>query len=256
MTGQLRGCKVKQSGAADREAMARGHAARRDRPVRAADSVERVYAAIKELAADYHFRPGEKINEVELAARLAVSRTPVRAALNRLERDGFVVSVPNKGFVARALTAEAIRDLYELRAAVERAAFVLACRRATDAEIEAAAAAWQQRNIAEKEAGWARTALADESFHMSLTQLSKNLQMVAALDGLSSRIRFFRRINLEAADRRTASFGEHEAIIAALRRRDATAGATLMESHITLSFEHAVETARLGLARIFVGDTA
>ena len=56
---------------------------------RAADSVEKVYEAIKDLAVDYRFKPGERINEVELAAGLGVSRTPVREALNRLTNSSF-----------------------------------------------------------------------------------------------------------------------------------------------------------------------
>lgn len=227
------------------------------RAVRAADSVERVYARIKDFAVDYRFRPGERINEVELAAELAVSRTPVRAALNRLERDGFVTSVPNKGFFARELTPEAVRDLYELRAAIERAAFVLACERATGAEIEATAGAWTKHSSLEDEGSWARIAVADESFHMALTQLSKNAQMISALEGLCSRIRFFRRIDLESSPRRERTYREHDAIIRALRRRDAAGGAALLEKHITLSSSHAIEVATRGLARLFPdGETA
>lgn len=221
------------------------------RTVRAADSVERVYARIKDFAIDYRFRPGERINEVELAAELAVSRTPVRAALNRLERDGFVTSVPNKGFFARELTPEAVRDLYELRAAIERAAFVLACERATDAEIEAAAGTWTRHSNLEDEGSWAKIAVADESFHTALTRLSKNAQMISALEGLCSRIRFFRCIDLESSSRRERTYREHDAIIRALRRRDAAGGASLLEKHITLSSAHAIEVAARGLARLF-----
>lgn len=223
---------------------------------RAADSVERVYATIKEYAVDFRFRPGEKINEVELAAELGVSRTPVRAALNRLERDGFVMSVPNKGFYAREVTPDAVRDLYELRAAIECAAFGLACERASDEEIEAAASAWEQHSSVEQAGSWAKIALADEDFHMSLTRLSKNAQMASALEGLASRIRFFRRVNLESAAQRTDSYREHVEIIDALRRRDAAHGRALLDKHITLSSAHAMEVATLGLARIFFGKAA
>lgn len=223
---------------------------------RAADSVERIYATLKELAAEYAFRPGEKINEAELASRLSVSRTPVRAALNRLERDGFVVTVPNKGFYAREISPDGVRELYELRAAIERAAFVLACQRASDGEIEATIATWERHNDLAEEGSWARIALADEAFHMALTRLSGNGQMVLALESVSSRLRFFRRIALEVLTQRAQGYREHAAIIDALRQRDAVGGAVLVERHITLSSEHAVEVATRGLARIFFGDAA
>jgi DNA-binding GntR family transcriptional regulator len=223
---------------------------------RAADSVERIYGIVKEFAIDFVFRPGEKINEVELAAQLGVSRTPVRAALNRLESDGFVVSVPNKGFFARNLTPDAVRDLYELRAAIECAAFVLACERATDQEIEATIAAWEQHSDLDEQGSWAKIALADEAFHMALTRLSKNAQMASALEALASRIRFFRRVNLEVLAQRTGSYQEHAAIIEALRRRDAAKGAAILQKHITLSSAHAIDVATRGLALIFFGKAA
>jgi DNA-binding GntR family transcriptional regulator len=223
---------------------------------RAADSVERVYGIVKEFAIDFRFRPGEKINEVELAAQLGVSRTPVRAALNRLESDGFVVSVPNKGFYARNLTPEAVRDLYELRAAIECAAFGLACERASDSEVEATVAAWEQHSDLNEQGSWAKVALVDEAFHMALTRLSKNAQMASALEALASRIRFFRRVNLEVFAQRTESYQEHAAIIDALRRRDAAKGAAILEKHIRLSSAHAVDVATRGLALIFFGKAA
>ncbi|MCK0198917.1 GntR family transcriptional regulator [Ancylobacter sp. 6x-1] len=226
------------------------------RQARAADSVERVYAVLKAFAAEYRFRPGQKINEAELAAELKVSRTPVRAALNRLERDGFVVIVPNKGFYARELTPDSVRELYELRAALERAAFALACTRASDAEIEATVAKWEAHNSLDVEGSWDNVALADEAFHMALTRLAKNSQMVVALESLGARIRFFRRIALEALPQRAQGYREHAAIIDALRRRDAAGGAELVERHVTLSADHAIEVATRGLARIFFGDAA
>lgn len=223
---------------------------------RAADSVERIYGIVKEFAVDFRFRPGEKINEVELAAQLGVSRTPVRAALNRLESDGFVVSVPNKGFYARNLTPEAVRDLYELRAAIECAAFALACERASDSEVEATVAAWEEHSDLNEQSSWAKVALVDEAFHMALTRLSKNTQMASALEALASRIRFFRRVNLEVIAQRTESYQEHAAIIDALRRRDAARGAAILEKHIRLSSAHAVDVATRGLALIFFGNAA
>lgn len=225
-----------------------GRAQRRGRP---ADSVDKVYEILKDLAVNYRFRPGERVNEVELAARLGVSRTPVREAMNRLARDGFMTFVPNKGFFCRDLTPEGVRDLYELRAAIERSAFKLATQRASDEEIEEAARIWHSRCAPASEADWTEVAAADEAFHVAIVRLSRNEQMILALEGVNSLIRFFRRIDLETPRRRNGTYPEHAAIIEALRARDANKGCELMESHITFSSDHAVEVAREGLARIF-----
>jgi DNA-binding GntR family transcriptional regulator len=196
---------------------------------RPADSVDKVYDALKELAVDYRFRPGERVNEVELATSLGVSRTPVREALNRLVRDGFMSFVPNRGFYARDITPQDVQDLYELRAAIERAAFKLACERGTDEEIEAIAAIWQNNSTSHDATDWARVAEADEAFHLGIVQLSANQR------------------------RRAGLYGEHDGIIDCLRRRDVAKGCEIVEQHITLSSAHAIEVTKEGLARIFFG---
>jgi DNA-binding GntR family transcriptional regulator len=226
------------------------------KPVRAADSVDRVYEAIKGFAVDYRFKPGERINEVELAMRLGVSRTPVREALNRLARDGFMSFVPNKGFYARTITPEGVRDLYELRSALERAAVRLACERGSDAEIEAIAKDWLGRSKAGLKPDWTKIAEADEAFHVAIARIARNARLLEALTDLNSLIRFFRRIDLESPRRRKSTYEEHAAIIDALRVRDANKGGDLMEKHVTLSSAHAVEVTKEGLARIFFGTAA
>ncbi|MCO5083793.1 MAG: GntR family transcriptional regulator [Rhizobiaceae bacterium] len=220
---------------------------------RAADSVEKVYEAIKDLAVDYRFKPGERINEVELAAGLGVSRTPVREALNRLVRDGFMTFVPNRGFYARDITPEGVQELYELRAAIERAAFKLACERGTDADIADVIAIWDDNSELASSADWEKVAEADEDFHTAVVRLSKNAPMLNAVEGINSLIRFFRRIDLESSRRRSGLYDEHAAIIDCLRRRDGERGGEFLERHITLSSAHAVEVAKEGLARIFFG---
>lgn len=225
---------------------------------RAADSVEKVYDAVKDLAIDYRFKPGERVNEVELAARLGVSRTPVREALNRLSRDGFMNFVPNRGFYARDITPEGVQELYELRAAIERAAFRLACERGTDAEIAQIIAIWQTNSAlgngdADPEPDWGKVAEADEAFHLGIVKLAKNERMLHALEMVNSLIRFFRRIDLESFRRRGRTYEEHAAVIDCLKRRDGERGGEILERHITLSSAHAVDVTKEGLARIFFG---
>jgi DNA-binding GntR family transcriptional regulator len=222
---------------------------------RAADSVDRVYEVLKGLSVEFHFKPNERVNEVEIAARLGVSRTPVRGALTRLAREGFMSFVPNRGYYSRGMTPEAVRELYELRAAIERAAFKLACERGTDAEIAAAVAIWERNSKIGSTTDWTSVAEADEVFHVAIVRMSKNERMVEALESINSLIRFFRRIDLESERRRGGLYDEHAGIVDCLKRRDADQGCELIERHITLSAAHAVDVAKEGLARIFFGSS-
>lgn len=226
------------------------------KPARPVDVVDRVYEAIKELAVDYRFKPGERVNEVELAARLGCSRTPVRESLNRLTRDGFMTFVPNRGFYARELAPESVRALYELRASIERGAFRWACQRASDKDIAAAASVWTD-NAGRLDEGspvdWTEVAKADEAFHLAIVRLSQNPEMIRAISEINARIRFFRVIDLESKRRRGSTYDEHAAIIDALTRRDEEVGGALIEKHIIMSSAHAVDVTKEGLARIFFG---
>src|ERR1022692_967687 len=84
-------------------------------------AVDRVYAQLKELAISFELRPGDRINEVVVARRLGVSRTPLREALNRLTSDGFLTLSRNTGFFRKPLDPKEIFDLYELRNQIEMA---------------------------------------------------------------------------------------------------------------------------------------
>src|SRR5690606_41118289 len=74
-----------------------------------------VYERIKAMATTFRLRPGERVNELELARRLGVSRTPVREALNRIAAEGFLVATPNRGYTVRPLDAQQLMALYEYR---------------------------------------------------------------------------------------------------------------------------------------------
>jgi DNA-binding GntR family transcriptional regulator len=69
---------------------------------------DRVYGQLKSMAMQYRFRPGERLNEVEIAKQLGVSRTPLREALNRLETEGFLTSTLGKGFYCREIDPKEI----------------------------------------------------------------------------------------------------------------------------------------------------
>jgi len=88
---------------------------------------------------------------------------------------------------------------------------------------------------------------------MEIARISRNSRLYEMLDSLNSLIRFFRRIDLETPARRINAYEEHVGIIAALRHRDIEKGAQLIERHVSLSSENAVEVTKEGLARIYFG---
>ena len=86
------------------------------------------------MAATFAFQPGVRINEVELARRLSVSRTPLREAFSGSSPKASC-RTPNKGFFCRELDPRQIYDLYELRRGLEMFSVRLACERATNEDL-------------------------------------------------------------------------------------------------------------------------
>lgn len=87
---------------------------------------ESVAAAVREMIVDGRLAPGQRINEVQLAVTLGVSRTPLREALNRLTAEGALTSLPRRGFYVCALTLEELEQIYPVRALLDPEALRLA----------------------------------------------------------------------------------------------------------------------------------
>jgi len=205
------------------------------------------------MAMTFEIRPGERVNEVELARSLNVSRTPLREALNRLMVEGFLTREPNRGFIRRPLAAKQVFDLYELRRALETSIVAIACERATDeglAELERFVKASKDRP---EDANASTLLTLDEEFHERLAALTRNDEMVHAVKSINARIHYFRWINMKNGRRRYTQ-QEHLRIVKALRARDVQAAQQLVQSHITSRLDHIVAVIRMGFAEIYMRD--
>ncbi|HSI41689.1 MAG TPA: GntR family transcriptional regulator [Xanthobacteraceae bacterium] len=215
---------------------------------RAEPAGPRIYDDLRRMAIDYALRPGERVNEVELAARLGVSRSPVREALSRLVTEGLMRFVPGKGFYCRDFDTDGLLALSEVRVALEAEAVRLATERAAERDLAALKGGWEaveaQSLPVEALTG------ADEAFHARIAALSGNAELARLLEGINARIRFVRRIEIERPARRAATSAEHLAIAAALIARDGAQAERLMRAHIALSAADAVDAVKEGLARI------
>jgi DNA-binding GntR family transcriptional regulator len=217
-------------------------------------STDRVYEQIKLMAMTYAFLPGEHINEVELARQLAVSRTPVREALNRLSSEGFTTMAPNRGFFGRLLDVNEIFHLFEYRCALEQAIMRLACERATDADLDALDDF--VRDLAQRDAEDQTPTLdrlrQDEEFHLRIARLTGNPEFERALEAVNSRIHFVRWIDLR---QRGTSVAGHARLAGLLRTRDAERCATQLGDLIRRRREEILEVIKQGVVEIYVART-
>ncbi|WP_420406082.1 GntR family transcriptional regulator [Nisaea sp.] len=219
-------------------------------------TVERAYRQLKEMATNYAFKPESRLNESELAKQLETSRTPLREALNRLVAEGFLTSRSGQGFFCRSLTPAEIMDLYEARGAIECEAVKLAALRADPSDV-LDLEKFLERSRADYRPGTPPEILVklDEEFHLRLTALSGNAEMVRMLENMNGRIHYVRLIDLKALSERdgpdVVTTDPHRRILDAVKRRDPEAAQQAMRAHIERRLEAITQTVRSAFAQLY-----
>lgn len=208
---------------------------------RPAGLADRVYNQLRDNIGSHQIRPGERLQEVSLAAQLGVSRTPVREALARLESEGMIV-VEGRGFVVPELTDADIAEIYELRFLLEPAAVRSAVAEvAGTGDLASMSSAIDDAVAAEKNDDFRAFLEANSRFHNAWRALVPNRRMSKLLDQYVGHVRFLRVLTLGDAAARKAALTGMKNIHAAFKKRDADAAATAMHKHL--------EAARLYLVK-------
>jgi DNA-binding GntR family transcriptional regulator len=215
-------------------------------------SVDRIYEQLKQLAVNYKFRPGEPLNEVDLAASVGVSRTPLREVLNRLVAEGLLDFVPRKGFSCKPLDTKRVFDLYEVRCGLEMMSAKLATERASDDEIEALVQFWKTATEKFCTLTPVDCARCDETFHERLAELSQNSELLHMLKNVNARAHYLRLISMEQETYRRSTCAEHQRILRAIQDRNVDAAVNAMAAHVNLRQEQLVAVIKEGVARLYM----
>lgn len=200
------------------------------------------------MAVQFTFRPGEKINEADLASSLGASRTPLREALNRLVAEGFLEFIQGRGFFCRDLKSREMFELYQFRSILEGAAVRLACEQATEQEVTGLSDFLERTGPDEGGRSSQELVALDEYFHEQVMALSRNEQMIRTLENINARIRYFRWVDMDF--KRSETQSEHRAIIDALRARDADLAVTQMNNHISRRLDQITAAVKESFSRL------
>ena len=211
---------------------------------RPAGLADRVYNQLRDNIGSHQIRPGERLQEVGLAAQLGVSRTPVREALARLESEGMIV-VEGRGFVVPELTDADIEEIYQLRFLLEPAAAKSAVGEVgSTADLASMSAAIDDAVAAEKTGDFRAFLEANSRFHNAWRALIPNRRMSKLLDQYVGHVRFLRVLTLGDASARKAALSGMKSIHAAFKKRDAQAAADVMTKHLEVSRHYLIEAIR------------
>ena len=195
---------------------------------------EQAYRVVKQAIFDFQLMPGDRFSEAEVSRSSGVSRTPLRQALQQLQREGFVQVFPKSGWRVAPLDFDVFDQLYDLRVLLECHAAQRLCQMEERPQLRALAEVWlvppHERRMAPDD-----VRALDESFHNELVRASGNAEMARVHQEITERIRIVRRLDFTKRPRVAATYDEHARILRALTRRRAEEATRLLAAHIQQS---------------------
>ena len=199
---------------------------------------ETAYARLLEAIRTGAFVPGDRLRETDVAARLDLSRTPVREALRRLEADGIVEHRPRLGAIIRRLSHGELVELYEMRSVLERTAAGMAAKHASAPEI----AALRDLNAAIASSAPSRAAALNQDFHRGIYLATRNRFLLDAARALNNALMLMGPTTLDDPARIAVVSKQHAAILDAIAAGDAQAAGNAAEAHLQTSLVHRLKT--------------
>jgi DNA-binding GntR family transcriptional regulator len=195
---------------------------------------EVVYDKLKAAVLSDVFIKGERLVELDIAARLKVSRTPVRAALQRLTSEGMLESRGGQGFFVKDYSFDDIREIYLIRESLESLAAERAAHNATDLDIENIRGLISELESAYGNPGVNQSEIFElhKRFSEAYCRASHMPTLVRMIESLKEQMTRFRRVSLSGALRKTLALDEHRGMFEAIERKDPKLAGELTRAHI------------------------
>ena len=194
--------------------------------------VERAYVEIKRRIMQNLYPPGFQMLEQDLAQTLNMSRTPVREALIRLEKEGLVEILPRRGMRVVPISVRDMREIYEVLTCLEsRAAERLAARGPSESEIAPLEDAVEGMDRALTDGDLDAWAEADERFHRTLLELCGNRRLANMAFAVFDQVHRVRMVTLRMRPTPRQSSIDHRAVIDAIRAGDSRAAYDVHYQH-------------------------
>ncbi len=206
--------------------------------ISAVDGIHRRYLhdevaeRIRELVLSGELEPNSRVNELELAERFGISRTPLREAIKILATEGMLELLPNRGARVAAVNEAEIDEMLEVIAGLEANAARLLAKRITDSEIADIAELHEAMLEAYGKRDETRYFTLNRQIHEAMMRAAKNATLAQLYAGLSSRIQRFRYEAHKTPEQWQRAIDEHEDMLRLMIGREGEKLAALMETHI------------------------
>lgn len=205
------------------------------KPVRE-NIADRVYAALKDDIFNFRLLPGDRFSENIVAQQLNVSRTPVREALLRLQREGYVDVLFRSGWQIKPFDFRYYQELYDVRILLEQAAIKRLCEQPqTDNQAFTELLTTWCVSEANQLSDGVLVAKLDEQFHSTLVAATGHREMARIHSDITERLRIIRRLDFTKTHRISATYDEHAAILKAIEQQREDHAVQLLKAHILIS---------------------
>lgn len=203
-----------------------------------------VYNTLRQAILRGELRPGERLMEIQLANKLGVSRTPVREAIRKLELDGLVLMIPRKGAEVADISEKSLKDVLEVRKALEELAVQLTCEKISKVQIAELRQAAEEFKKIVKSSDVTQIAEADVRFHDVIYMATDNQKLIQLLNNLREQMYRYRVEYLKRPEVYPQLIQEHEEIIRQIERREKERAADITCRHIDNQVEAVMNVIR------------
>ncbi|MDV2474291.1 GntR family transcriptional regulator [Rhodococcus zopfii] len=209
-------------------------------------ATEKAYRSIRDSILNGELPSGSMLGEASLAARIGVSRTPVRTALARLQDEGWVTIYPKRGALVQGLTVQTIEDLADTRLIFESISVQRSSSRARQALADRLDDAVTEQQAAIGAHDLRRFVESTIAFHRSFVECGGNEVLLELNDRLADRQRFLLFSHGDRLfERGEAIITEHRELVGALRTGDVAGFADTLRSHLSHNYGRRLDPVRL-----------
>lgn len=191
-----------------------------------------VFNTLRKAILTGELKPGERLMEIHLANRLGVSRTPIREAIRKLELEGLVIMIPRRGAEVAQITEKSLKDVLEVRRALDALCVELACDRINSDEEEMLKEACDDFERATETKDATIIAKADVAFHDIIVQATGNQRLIQLINNLSEQMYRYRFEYIKDENRHDSLIDEHRIIYESIVKRDKKKAAQTARLHI------------------------
>ena len=191
-----------------------------------------VFNTLRQAILRGELKPGERLMEIQLANKLGVSRTPIREAIRKLELEGLVLMIPRKGAEVAEITEKSLKDVLEIRRALEDLAVRLACEKITKDELKELKKAGDEFKKVLKSQDITEVAEADVRFHDVIYMATDNPKLIQLLNNFREQMYRFRVEYLKKDEVRPQLLAEHDEIIKFITEGNKEEASRVVTRHI------------------------